>query len=413
MVLAKMRRRRNPLPFIEDTAKFRREIAKRENFYRPNPTELAEGKETAKTELLDRIRKAGNIFKANDRITFVLAESFGFCWGVERSIAIAELARRKFPKKQIFLTNELIHNPDVNAKLRAQGVVFIKRRADGSRDLSPIRGGDVVILPAFGAPISEVAFLDQAGAIIVDSTCPWVTKVWNVVEKQKKAGVTTIIHGNSDHEETEATKSIAGKYICVKNETEAGLIARFISLGGDPVALLSAFKPSAYSANFDPSTDLKQIGIANQTTMLKSETESISRLLKSVVETKYGKGSFMAFNTICDATQERQDAMNKLINDRSLQFDVMLIVGGFNSSNTTHLLEIAETAQNIKRAFHIDSSKRINPEVNAIEHKRLHGPVITDELLPVTSNLVIGITSGASTPDEVVEDCLNRILGIK
>ena len=389
----------------EDTAKFRRNLIKKSNFFRPDPEELKSA-EVKKTPIIDSMKRAGYQLQSG-RVHFFLAQKFGFCWGVERSIAIAELAHRNFPLKKIFLTNELIHNPDVNQKLKSLGVIFLSRKADGSRDLSVVRLGDVVILPAFGAPFEDVKALDAVGAIIVDSTCPWVTKVWNVVEKHKRAGFTSVIHGNANHEETEATKSIALKYLIVKNLAEAEAVARFIEFGGDPAAFSARFP--AKSVGFDPVVDLLKIGVANQTTMLKSETEEVSKVLRVAVE-KRG-GSFMALNTICDATQDRQDAMIKMCEERD-HFDVMIIIGGFNSSNTTHLLEIANEYKSVKRAFHIYSARRIDVESNLIEHKLLHDKVVMESFLPMSGDIVVGITSGASTPDEVVEDCLNRIMSI-
>lgn len=403
LLIARLRRKRMQ---PEDTAKFRRNLMKQANFYRPDANALKSAN-VKLTPVLDSIKKSGYRLQIN-RVHFLLAEKFGFCWGVERSIAIAELAHRNFPQKKIFLTNELIHNPDVNAKLKSMGVIFLDRKSKGSAYLSSVKSGDVVILPAFGAQFCDVKELDAIGAIIVDSTCPWVTKVWNVVEKHKRAGFTSVIHGTANHEETEATKSMAWKFLIVKNLAEAEAVARFIEFGGDAAAFNLKFLEK--SKGFDPVADLVRIGVANQTTMLKSETEEVSRVLKAAVEKKPG-GSFMSLNTICDATQERQDAMLKMCHDNA-HIDVMLIIGGFNSSNTMHLLEIANDAKSVKCAFHIDSARRIDIANNLIEHKILHGQIVLESFLPLGVDITVGITSGASTPDEVVEDCLNRILSI-
>jgi 4-hydroxy-3-methylbut-2-en-1-yl diphosphate reductase len=281
---------------------------------------------------------------------------------------------------------------------------------EGQKDFGRVSTGDVVILPAFGASVQEMQLLNDKGCTIVDTTCPWVSKVWNTVEKHKKNAHTSIIHGKYSHEETVATSSFAGTYLVVLNLGEAEYVANYILQGGDRAEFLAKF-PKAHSAGFDPDRDLERIGIANQTTMLKGETEAIGKLFERTMMRKYGPNQlnehFLSFNTICDATQERQDAMYQLVDDA---VDVMLVIGGYNSSNTTHLQEIS-VARGIP-SYHIDCAERIGPG-NRIEHKPLgQALIVTENWLP-DGAITVGVTSGASTPDKVVADAIERVFALK
>lgn len=275
---------------------------------------------------------------------------------------------------------------------------------------SVVDAGDVVILPAFGASVQEMQLLNDKGCKIVDTTCPWVSKVWNSVEKHKKKDCTSIIHGKYNHEETVATSSFANKYLVVLNLQEAEYVSNYIINGGDRSEFLAKFN-KACSAGFDPDKDLERVGIANQTTMLKSETEQIGKLFERTMMRKFGPDKlnehFLSFNTICDATQERQDAMLNLVEE---ELDLMVVIGGFNSSNTTHLQEIAIERQ--IPSYHIDCAERILSG-NRIEHKPLGSDLaIAENWLP-EGEIVVGVTSGASTPDKVVEDTIERIFELK
>jgi 4-hydroxy-3-methylbut-2-enyl diphosphate reductase len=338
-----------------------------------------------------------------------LAEAFGFCWGVERAVAMAYETRQHFPSERIWITNEIIHNPSVNQRLRDMDVSFIAVE-EGAKDFSVVGEGDVVILPAFGASVQEMQLLNDKGCTIVDTTCPWVSKVWNTVEKHKKTNHTSIIHGKYKHEETIATSSFAGTYLIVLNLAEAQYVCDYILQGGDRDEFMAKFS-CACSQGFDPDRDLERVGIANQTTMLKGETEQIGKLFEHTMLKKYGPAQlnqhFLAFNTICDATQERQDAMFQLVDEA---LDLMVVIGGYNSSNTTHLQEIA-VDRGIP-SYHIDSADRIGPG-NRVEHKPLHqGLTVQEHWLP-DGEIVVGITSGASTPDRVVEQVIEKIFALK
>lgn len=469
------------LPVVDraTTKQFRRDLIKSDQYFKFGRTQMQEAMEQLKnvsgSDLLNKIRDNGFRLTVGD-ITFVLAESYGFCWGVERAIAMAYEARNFFPDKNIWVTNEIIHNPSVNDSLSAKGMRFVEAKPDGSKDYSGVQKGDVVILPAFGASIDEMALLKERNVQIVDTTCPWVSKVWGTVEKSKDKGHTAIIHGKYDHEETVATKSFATTYLVLKNMSEAEYVAQYMLGNGNKEEFMTKFA-KAMSPGFDPDKDLDKMGVANQTTMLKGETELIGKLFERTLIKKFGPQNinehFMSFNTICDATQERQDAMYKMfgaeyeapksdlyadlegeqvgislkttkeqekLESRKMEaetrgggeavaeypqkVDMCIVIGGFNSSNTTHLLEIAEDEG--VPGYHIDCADRIGTPGGEVTNKIQHKPLITppavammDEGLEVTENflpegpLTIGITSGASTPDNMVGDTLKRILALR
>jgi 4-hydroxy-3-methylbut-2-enyl diphosphate reductase len=403
-----------------DTKAFKRSLNSSENYHRKgfgHDAEVADAMQSEyQSNLIQQIRDNAYTLKRGT-VTIRLAEAFGFCWGVERAVAMAYETRQHFPTERIWITNEIIHNPSVNQRLREMNVHFIEV-VKGEKDFSGVASGDVVILPAFGASVQEMQLLNDRGCTIVDTTCPWVSKVWNTVEKHKKVNYTSIIHGKYNHEETIATSSFAGKYLIVLNLDQANDVANYILNGGGSPSerlrrrdeFLSKFS-KACSEGFDPDRDLEQVGIANQTTMLKGETEQIGKLFEHTMMRKYGPDKlnqhFLSFNTICDATQERQDAMFDLVKEK---LDLMIVIGGYNSSNTTHLQEIA--IEYHIPSYHIDSVDRIKSE-RTIEHKPLHRDLeLTENWLP-DGEIVVGITSGASTPDKVVADVVERIFELK
>ena len=400
-----------------DTRAFKRSLHHSERYNRRGfglGDEVAGSLQTAyQSDLVGELRSNGYRLEQG-RLTVRLAEAFGFCWGVERAVAMAYETRRHYPSERIWITNEIIHNPSVNDHLRAMDVQFIP--VDGGvKDFSEVAGGDVVILPAFGATVQEMQLLNERGCHIVDTTCPWVSKVWNTVEKHKKHAFTSIIHGKVKHEETLATSSFAGTYLVVLDLAEAQLVCDYIlasAADGSPsaeqrAAFMARFA-KACSPGFDPDRDLMRVGVANQTTMLKSETEEIGKLFERTMLQRFGptelNDHFLAFNTICDATQERQDAMFSLVDE---PLDLLVVIGGFNSSNTTHLQEIA-VSRGI-RSFHIDTPERIGPG-NRIEYKPLGSTMEVEEPFLPAGPIRVGITSGASTPDRIVEEVIKRLI---
>ncbi|TYQ23312.1 4-hydroxy-3-methylbut-2-enyl diphosphate reductase [Pseudanabaena sp. UWO310] len=396
-----------------DTQAMRRALHKSPNYFRQGFGHGEEAESTMRSQyhsdLIQTIRDHNYVYTQGD-VTIYLAKSFGFCWGVERAVAMAYETRTQFPTERIWITNEIIHNPSVNAKLKEMEVQFVPVNDRGVKDFSGVGQGDVVILPAFGASVQETQLLDSLGSKIVDTTCPWVSKVWNRVEKHKKADFTSIVHGKYNHEETIATSSYAKRYLVVLNMKEAEYVTNYMLKGGDRQEFLSKFS-KAISAGFDPDRDLERVGVANQTTMLKGETEAIGKLFEKTMMQKYGVENvnehFLAFNTICDATQERQDAMFEIVEE---DLDLMIVIGGYNSSNTTHLQEIA-IERNLP-SYHIDDVHRIL-SAEAIEHKPLGKEIEQSVNWLPTGKISIGVTSGASTPDRVVEDVINRIFTLK
>jgi 4-hydroxy-3-methylbut-2-enyl diphosphate reductase len=392
-----------------DTRAFKRSLHHSERYNRRGfglGNEVAGSLEQAyQSDLIAKLRESGYSLESG-RLTVRLAEAFGFCWGVERAVAMAYETRRHYPTERIWITNEIIHNPSVNDHLRDMNVLFISVE-DGMKDFSEVASGDVVILPAFGATVQEMQLLSERGCHIVDTTCPWVSKVWNTVEKHRKHSFTSIIHGKVKHEETLATSSFAGTYLVVLDLAEAQMVSEYILGNGDRESFMARFA-KACSPGFDPDRDLIRVGVANQTTMLKSETEEIGRLFERTMLQRFGpielNEHFLAFNTICDATQERQDAIFALVDE---PLDLMVVIGGYNSSNTTHLQEIA-VSRGI-RSFHIDTPERIGPG-NRIEHMPLGGELEIELPFLPEGPIRVGITSGASTPDRVVEDVIERLI---
>jgi 4-hydroxy-3-methylbut-2-enyl diphosphate reductase len=348
-------------------------------------------------------------------LSFRLAREFGFCYGVDRAVDYAYETRLKFPDHRLYLVGEIIHNPHVNQKLRDMGVRFLARGEDGSFDFSSIAVGDAVILPAFGVTMGDFERLRAIGCVLVDTTCGSVLNVWKRVESYARDGYTAVIHGKHYHEETKATASQVmkyegGRYLVVLNMAEARIVCDFIERGGDVAALAARFG-SAVSPGFDFARDLQRVGIANQTTMLSGESLAIAEEFRRSMERRYGSDAvadhFRSFDTICSATQERQDAVLALIQE---PVDVMVVVGGYNSSNTCHLAALVQSKG--VRTFHIEDADGVDPESGTIRHQPIgakHEAVTAGWL---GEGNVIGITAGASTPNNKVGETIARICAL-
>src|SRR5688500_4708036 len=250
-------------------------------------------------------------------MTFKLAREFGFCYGVDRAVEYAYETRQKFPDRRVFLSGEIIHNPDVNGRIEAMGIRILPEAGEPAERYKEVESADVVILPAFGVPVSEMQFLRGRGCVLVDTTCGSVLNVWKNVHKYAADGFTAVIHGKHYHEETKATASQAlthagGQYLCVRDKDEAAAVGAFVR-GEAPAEEIRARFAHAASPGFDPERDLQRIGLANQTTMLMSESLEIQEMLRAAMRDRWGQDAlaarFRAFDTICSATQDRQDAV--------------------------------------------------------------------------------------------------------
>ena len=347
--------------------------------------------------------------------TFQLAKEWGFCYGVERSVDYAYETLQRFPDRRIVLTGEIIHNPRVNGRLRDLGIRFLGD--PGLPDESAITAEDVVLLPAFGVATAQFDRLRASGAVLVDTTCGSVLNVWKNVERYARDGLTSLVHGKADHEETRATVSRAGLYpgahsIVVLDMAEAQLVVDMILGRGDRAAFVRRFAPPRTSAGFDPDLHLQRIGVANQTTMLSSESLAIARVIGAALQTRHGDADdparFRSFDTICSATQDRQDALAELIRE---PLDLLLVIGGYNSSNTGHL---AEMADGVVPAFHITGPECLL-DADRILHKPLHTQEETESRgwLPTQGDLRVGLTAGASTPDVMIGAVVERLLALR
>ena len=365
--------------------------------------------------LVDLLRANDNTLVAGD-LTIRLARAFGFCYGVERAVDYAYQTRAKFPGRRVFLVGEIIHNPHVNTRLREMGVEILNP-SNGAFDYSGVRPEDVVILPAFGVTISDFEQLRSIGCVVVDTTCGSVLNVWKRVESYGRDGLTALIHGKYYHEETRATASQlsrfeTGKYIVVRDMDEARIVCNFIEGTVTRSEFLEQFEDRT-STGFDPDTDLRRIGVANQTTMLARESlaigEEVGKTLERVYGSEYRETNFRTFDTICSATQDRQDAVKELL----LQpIDVMLVIGGFNSSNT---ISLAMLCAEVTRTYHIEDSGSIDVKRGSIHHRSIglkHQELDTENWLPA-GKITVGLTAGASTPNNKIGETVAALLALR
>ena len=366
------------------------------------------------SHVVDEVR-ANDYRFVSGRLTLHLAREFGFCYGVDRAVDYAYQARRRFPGRNVFLTGEIIHNPHVNDRLRDNGIRFLSDPGERRDTLGP---DDVVILPAFGVTVGEMAQLTSQGCTLVDTTCGSVLNVWKNVIRYAQDGYTAIIHGKVRHEETRATasqalKHRAGRYLVVLDRGEAAIVCDYIRHGGDRGAFLARFAEAA-SPGFDPDTDLVRVGCANQTTMLMTESLAIGEMFREAIHDRYGEAAlashFRAFDTICSATQERQDAVIALLDEQPI--DLMLVVGGYNSSNTCNLARLC--AERV-RTFHIADPECLVSR-DEVRHRPIGAPSttagreeVTRAWLPAAGPVRIGLTAGASTPNNIVGQVIKRL----
>jgi 4-hydroxy-3-methylbut-2-enyl diphosphate reductase len=392
---------------------------KKINLRRPDIMEAVQAQVLShyRSELVERVRAHGSVLAAGD-LTVKLAKEFGFCYGVERAIDLAYAARKYFsdvsPETPIYLLGEIIHNPEVNDQIRNMGIQIISPKPS-DEEMMHLKSGDAVIIPAFGTEVGTRKKLEAKGCLMVDTTCGDVMSVWKRVRQYSKENVTSIIHGKAKHEETKATTSQAraygnGHYLVVYNLAETDYVCNYILHGGDKHEFLDRFT-GAFSNGFDPELHLQAVGVANQTTMLRGETEEVQRRIKAAMTQKYGEAAidkhFRFFDTICGATQDRQDALEKMLLDPP---NLLIVVGGYNSSNTSHLAEMGEAklpTYFIKNAAKMVSDKLI---VHYDQHQKQE--VETADWLPA-GKITVGITAGASCPNNLIEDTIRKLFELR
>jgi 4-hydroxy-3-methylbut-2-enyl diphosphate reductase len=366
------------------------------------------------SRVVERIKELGYRARAGD-VTLRLAREFGFCYGVDRAVEYAYETREKFPERRIFLSGEIIHNPDVNGRLRQMDIRILPDAAGIEARYAEVTPEDVVILPAFGVSVDQMQHLRAKGCVLVDTTCGSVLNVWKNVHRYAREGFTAVIHGKHHHEETKATASQAlthsgGHYLCVRDERETAWVCDFIRGRSGAPELLARLAHAA-SPGFDPERHLQRIGLANQTTMLMSESVKVQEMLRAAMRDRHGDAAllqrFRAFDTICSATQDRQDAVLRMLDEAGLH--LMIVIGGYNSSNTMALARICAAKL---PTYHISGPECLDGTL--LRHKPIGAPAesVASEWLPAAP-VSIGLTAGASTPNNVVGEVVERVLALR
>ncbi len=374
---------------------------------------------TYTSSLIEQLRAADGRL-VSGRVTVHTAKSFGFCWGVDRAVAMVRDAIVEYPGRRVWLLDQIIHNPRVNSDFKAMGVRFLRgpfadedsdEYASGDGDL---RAEDVVVIPAFSATVEDTERLAEIGCTIVDTTCPWVIKPHKRTLHYVRDGFTTVIHGLVRHEETHASASLiaskGGHYVIVADRDQARLVCDVIRGHSKADELKAALPDGALSIDFDADAHLTRIGTINQTTMLASETREIERMLKEAVADRDGEVAagerFRELNTICRATQDNQDAVAALVAEAHL--DLMIVVGGYDSSNTRNLTRVGHGHF---ASYHVDGPAAI--EAGTIRHRDSDRGEFVDsaDWLP-QGEVSIGFTAGASTPDTLLGETIARVLEV-
>lgn len=348
-------------------------------------------------------------------VIFYIARHFGFCYGVENAIEISYKAIEENPGKRIFLLSEMIHNSEVNRDLQNRGVKFIMD-TNGNRyvEWDELKKDDIVIIPAFGTTVEIEDKLSGLGldTLKYNTTCPFVEKVWNRADSLGKTDFTIIVHGKFRHEETRATFSHAKESaptLIVRDLEEANTLGKFM-LGEIPISEFQKTFEHRLSADFDPLMHLERIGVVNQTTMLATETQAIADYLKNVMMQRFGENSIKDHfadtrDTLCYATHDNQRATYALLEKDA---DLALVVGGYNSSNTSHIVELCE--EKLPTFFISSSEKILSKYLISHFHIHSHAEVVTENFIPSNDPVRIILTSGASCPDSIVDDVLKKIL---
>jgi 4-hydroxy-3-methylbut-2-enyl diphosphate reductase len=379
-----------------------------------------------RSSLISRIKKLREAKDARKRdysptsldfgpVEFLIARHFGFCYGVENAIEISYKAIEENPEKRIFLLSEMIHNPEVNGDLISRGVKFISD-TNGKQmiEWNELRKEDVVIIPAFGTTVETQKILTDLGLVTLkyDTTCPFVEKVWNRASSLGNSDFTVIVHGKHKHEETRATFSHSKENaptIIVRNIEETVKLGQYITGDLSKGEFLEIFK-NKISANFIPEEHLSKVGVVNQTTMLATETQAIADYLRDIMIKKYGEENIKEHfadtrDTLCYATHDNQRATFSMLEQNA---DIAIVVGGYNSSNTSHIVELCE--EKLPTYFISSANKIISKD--EIHHFDFHNHIelVTNGYLPLKEKTRIILTSGASCPDAIVEEVLMKLL---
>ena len=371
------------------------------------------------SQLVEKVKDAGYRWQ-DGRVTVHLAREFGFCYGVDRAVGYAYQTRLRFPDQRVFLTDEIIHNPQVNKRLRDAGVRFL---SDPGESTDALVADDVVIIPAFGVTVAELDRLVRVGCTLVDTTCGSVLNVWKKVREHARDGFTSVIHGKLHHEETRATASQAaavngGRYVVILDEEQTGLVCDVIRGHASRERFMDTFG-EACSPGFDPDRDLQRVGLANQTTMLMSESIKIGEMIRQAMIARYGaaalSGHYRALETICSATQDRQDALKQMLDAH--RFDLAVVIGGYNSSNTRNLARICAeripTYHIAEPACLVSAAELRHQPLNAMAcaaaRAARSAQAVARDWLPVDGETTIAVTAGASTPDNVVGEVIEKL----
>ena len=366
-----------------------------------------------RSDIIEKVRRAGGMISVGDT-TVRLAKQFGFCYGVERAIDLAYAARKVFKDRRLFIVGEIIHNPEVNHQIASLGIKNLTGK-NKEADISDLGPEDVVIVPAFGTELSIQQQIKDRGCQIVDTTCGDVMSVWKRVRKYASESATSIIHGKAEHEETKATSSRAlgdgsGHYVVVLTLEDTDYVCDYIRHGGNKEAFLEKFR-GAHSPGFDPDVHLQTVGVANQTTMLRGETEEVQRRVRRAIVDRDGpelaEKNFRFFDTICGATQDRQDALQKLLRE---PMNLLLVIGGYNSSNTSHLAEMGEAK--LPTYFVKNAAKMVSDRIIVHYDQHLNKEVETEGWLP-SGKITVGITAGASCPNNLIEETIRRLFELR
>jgi len=369
-----------------------------------------EVRQTYRSTLVEELRESGS--RLVGELEIILPQSFGFCWGVDRALAMVEDARREYVGRPMWLISSIIHNPRVNADLRAKGIGFLKGKFATAGALEKLSENDVVIVPAFSATVEDMNNLRERGVTIVDTTCPWVIKPHKRTLKYLKEGFTTVIHGTVGHEETAATCSLieseGGHYVVVYSIEEAEVLASFLEGKCEEETLRGGIQEGSFSPGLKINADLQRLGVINQTTMLASESRAIGDRLKLALQNRDGatafEDNFRDFDTICRATQDNQDAAAAVADTKP---DIYLVVGGYDSSNTKNLARVGRRLG--VPAFHIEGPHCIGEK---LQHRdRTSGKILEEGAwLPSKRPLRVAFTAGASTPDALLGEVIEGLV---